>query len=89
MTNWRSRCQCACGCDRRSKYAQCTYCAAGGHSITVPAKVAQPKYPHEPREWTTGGKFKRTGTYCLSDGEVWPCAEARKVQSATPVGATQ
>lgn len=35
-TNWRNRCKCPCGCDRRCRkpYVQCSYCAAEAHSLS-------------------------------------------------------
>lgn len=42
-------------------------------------------YPHEPRQWTIGhGEKAQTNTYCLADGQVWPCAtEQKRVKAAS------
>lgn len=46
---WKDRCHCACGCNRRSKYVgQCTYCAAGAHSLSA-SDAAAVAYDNEER----------------------------------------
>lgn len=33
--NWKQRCQCPCGCNRRCMLRSCTYCARGAHSLPI------------------------------------------------------